>query len=228
MHTEIAALLGNFSTWLTLRDAIVTLSIVASGVNITGIVPQLRTMLAVRSSRGQSPLGWTLAATCSASLLLVNSVGYHAFILATGNLLSMSGCLTAALLARHFRYDGAVPVEALEVLRDAPGEVVTELPTNEFQALADVVLEEQHRRAHRPAVARSRPDPRRTRTSRSEGRHRSSGRTAALPTERRSPRARPPSRRSEDRRSRVFQTDRWTAGKRQRRPPAVHRGKGER
>ena len=79
------------------------LSVLASGVNITGIIPQLRTMLAARSSRGQSPLGWTPAATCSGSLLFVNAVGYHAFVLAGGDFMSLSGCLSAVLLARHFR-----------------------------------------------------------------------------------------------------------------------------
>jgi hypothetical protein len=60
-------------------------------------------MLAARSSRGQSPLGWTLAATCYGSLLFVNAVGYHAFVLAGGNFLSLSGCVTAAGLTRHLR-----------------------------------------------------------------------------------------------------------------------------
>ena len=146
MHAATAFVISHVSAWLTLRHGIVTLSILAGGVNITGIVPQLRTMLAARSSRGQSPLGWTLAATCSGSLLFVNSVGYHAYVLATGNLLSMSGCLTAALLARHLRDDGAVPAEALEALRDAPAELVSELAAPTLNSLTESVLEEHHRR----------------------------------------------------------------------------------
>jgi hypothetical protein len=145
---------------LTLRHAIVTLSVVAAGVNISGILPQLRTMLAARSSRGQSPLGWTLAATCSGSLLFVNAVGYHAFVLAGGNFLSLSGCLTAAGLARYFRRRSGVAADELEVLTETvleehhrrtgetiSEETVTEMPTHEFQALAHVVLEERSRRA---------------------------------------------------------------------------------
>lgn len=144
---------SQITAWLTLRHFIVTLSVVASGVNISGIIPQLRTMLAARSSRGQSSLGWTLAATCSGSLLFVNAVGYHAFVLAGGNFMSLSGCLTAAYLARRFRQQGTVPPEALEALHDAPEEVVSELPTGELEAFADVVVEEQHRRATRVALS---------------------------------------------------------------------------
>jgi hypothetical protein len=142
MHVVISQI----SAWLTLRHFIVTLSVVASGVNISGIIPQLRTMLTARSSRGQSPLGWTLAATCSGSLLFVNAVGYHAFVLAGGNFMSLSGCLTAATLARRFRHEGPVPAEALEALQDAPAEVISELPTVELEALTESVLEEHHRR----------------------------------------------------------------------------------
>jgi hypothetical protein len=137
---------SHITTWLTLRHFIVTLSVVASGVNISGIIPQLRTMLVARSSRGQSALGWTLAATCSGSLLFVNAVGYHAFVLAGGNFLSLSGCLTAAMFARRFRHQGPVPPEALEALHDAPAEVVSELPTEELEVLTESVLGEHHRR----------------------------------------------------------------------------------
>jgi hypothetical protein len=103
-------------------------------------------MVLARSSRGQSALGWTLAATCSGSLLFVNAVGYHAFVLAGGNFMSLSGCLTAAMLARRFRQQGPVPAEAIEALQDAPAEVVSELPTGELEALTESVLEEHHRR----------------------------------------------------------------------------------
>lgn len=146
MHAAPTLVISHVSHWLTLRHAIVTLSVVASGVNISGIIPQLRTMLAARSSRGQSPLGWTLAATCSGSLLFVNAVGYHAFVLAGGNFMSLSGCLTAAALARHFRSRGGVAADALEALHEAPGEVIGELPTGELEALTETVLEEHHRR----------------------------------------------------------------------------------
>jgi hypothetical protein len=122
------------------------LSVLAGAVNITGIVPQLLTMVRARSSKGQSSVGWLLAATCSGSLLFVNAVGYHAFLLAGGNFLSMSGCLTASSLARYFRGNAGDPGEALEALTEAPQEVVAELPAPELASLSGAVLEEQHRR----------------------------------------------------------------------------------
>ena len=146
MHPVAVLVISHISAWLTLHHAIVTLSIVAAGVNISGILPQLRTMLAARSSRGQSPLGWSLAATCSGSLLFVNAVSYHAFVLAGGNFLSLSGCLTAAGLARYFRRRSGVAAEALEALHDTPGDVVGELPIDELEVLTETVLEEHHRR----------------------------------------------------------------------------------
>jgi hypothetical protein len=132
--------------WLTVRHVIVMLSVLAAAVNITGIVPQLLTMLRQRSSRGQSPLGWSLSATCSLSLLFVNAVGYHALVLACGNLLSASGCLTAVFLARRYRSRTMVSEEVLQVLADAPEQVLSELASPELHALTETVLEEQHRR----------------------------------------------------------------------------------
>jgi len=143
---SLALVISHLTAWLTLRHVIVVLSILAAGVNITGIIPQLLTMLRARSSKGQSPLGWTLAATCSASLLFVNAVGYHAPVLATRNFVSLSGCLTAALVARHFRNRSCVAAEALQVLQDAPEALISELPAPELHALTESVLEEHHRR----------------------------------------------------------------------------------
>jgi hypothetical protein len=126
------------------------LSVLAGAVNITGIVPQLLTMLRARSSKGQSSVGWLLAATCSGSLLFVNSVGYHAFLLAGGNFLSMSGCLTASGLARYFRGNAGDPGEALEALTEAPQEVIAELQSPELHALTETVIEEECRRTGEP------------------------------------------------------------------------------
>ena len=128
---------------LVSAHAIAVLSVVAAAVNITGIVPQLLTMLRARSSAGQSPLGWTLGATCSGSLLIVNLVGYHAVVLAAGNLVSLTGSLTAAALAMHFR-SGA---------ESAPEEAVAELHTREFEVLVDAVLVEHYRRTGETALA---------------------------------------------------------------------------
>ena len=122
------------------------LSILAAAVNITGIVPQLLTMLRQRSSKGQSPVGWSPSASCSLSLLFVNLVGYHAPVLATGNLLSATGCLTAVTLARRYRTDETAGAEALHALQDAPERVVTGLAGPELATLTGTVLEEQHRR----------------------------------------------------------------------------------
>ena len=145
-HPTLVLGLSHLTASLTLRHIIVVVSVLAAAVNITGIIPQLVTMLRAGSSKGQSPLGWTLAATCSASLLFVNAVGYHALVLAAGNFVSLSGCLTAALVARHFRYGVGVGAEALRELQDAPEAIVSELPAPELQALTGTVLEEQHRR----------------------------------------------------------------------------------
>ncbi len=145
--TRIATeLTAQVSTWLTLKHFIVMLSILAAAVNITGIVPQLLTMLRQRSSKGQSPVGWSLSASCSLSLLFVNLVGYHAPVLAMGNLLSATGCLTAVTLARRYRTDQTVSAEALQALQDAPEDVLAELPESGLCALAEVVIGEQHRR----------------------------------------------------------------------------------
>jgi hypothetical protein len=154
MPHAIAALvirsIPDLTAWLTLRHSIVGLSILAAAANIVGIVPQLRAMLTVRSSRGQSPVGWMLAATCSGSLLFVNEVGYHATVLAIGNFLSFSGCAAAAMLARYFRDRGGAPADALEVLQDAPEELVSELPATDLHVLTEAVLEEHHRRTGDP------------------------------------------------------------------------------
>jgi hypothetical protein len=149
LFSTIGHLIFDLSGWLTLRHAIVVLSLVAAAVNISSIVPQLLVMLRSRSSDGQSSLGWMLAATCSGSLLFVNAVGFHAFVLATGNLLSVTLCVTAALLARRFRTDEDSPA----VLETISEEAVTEMATGEFQALAEVVLEEHFRRTTRPEFA---------------------------------------------------------------------------
>jgi hypothetical protein len=139
-HSPLTHLILGLGGWITLRHVIVVLPILAYVVNISGIIPQLRAMLRARAARGQSPLGWVLAGSCSASLLFVNVVGYHALVLAAGNLLSMSGCLAAAMLARYFRGRGGVAPEALQALQDAPDEVVSEMATGELQVLTEAVL----------------------------------------------------------------------------------------
>src|SRR2546430_2752321 len=107
---------------------IATISMLAALIGIAGIVPQLITMLRARSSAGQSTVGWSFGIATNLSLAFVNLLGYHALVLGSGNLASLSGCLTAVYLVRRFR-----PRPATE----APtGAVVTDLRTQEFEICA--------------------------------------------------------------------------------------------
>lgn len=115
---------------------IATISMLAALIGIAGIVPQLITMLRARSSAGQSTVGWSFGIFTNASLAFVNLLGYHALVLASGNLASLSGCLTAVYLVRRFRRAAAEPAV----------DTVTDLRTQEFEVLRDAVLIEHHRR----------------------------------------------------------------------------------
>jgi hypothetical protein len=117
---------------------IATISMLAAVIGIAGIVPQLITMLSARSSAGQSTVGWSFGIATNTSLAFVNLLGYHALVLASGNLVSLTGCLTAVYLVRRFRR----PADAAEPTADA----VTDLRTQEFETLRDAVLIEHHRR----------------------------------------------------------------------------------
>jgi hypothetical protein len=122
---------------------IATISMLAAVIGIAGIAPQLITMLRARSSAGQSTVGWSLGSATNASLAFVNLLGYHAAVLGCGNLLSLSGCLTAVYLVRRFRRARVEPEPA----------VVTHLRTQEFEVLRDAVLIEHHRRTGERALA---------------------------------------------------------------------------
>ncbi|MBV9607419.1 MAG: hypothetical protein JO027_20055 [Solirubrobacterales bacterium] len=115
---------------------IATISMLAALIGIAGIVPQLITMLRARSSAGQSTVGWSFGIATNASLAFVNLLGYHALVLGSGNLASLSGCLTAVYLVRRFRRAAAEPA----------AETVTDLRTQEFEVLREAVLIEHHRR----------------------------------------------------------------------------------
>jgi uncharacterized membrane protein YccC len=115
---------------------IATISMLAALIGIAGIVPQLLTMLRARSSAGQSTVGWSFGIATNFSLAFVNLLGYHALVLGSGNLASLSGCLTAVYLVRRFRR--TVPEPAAEI--------VTDLRTQEFEVLREAVLIEHHRR----------------------------------------------------------------------------------
>lgn len=119
---------------------IATISMLAALIGIAGIVPQLITMLRARSSAGQSTVGWSFGICTNASLAFVNILGYHALVLGSGNLASLSGCLTAVYLVRRFRRPRA------ESGGEPAAETVTDLRTQEFEVLRDAVLVEHHRR----------------------------------------------------------------------------------
>jgi hypothetical protein len=114
---------------------IATISMLAAVIGIAGIVPQLITMLRARSSAGQSTVGWSFGIATNTSLAFVNLLGYHALVLGSGNLASLTGCLTAVYLVRRFRRHA-----------ESSGDAVTDLQTQEFEVLRDAVLIEHHRR----------------------------------------------------------------------------------
>jgi hypothetical protein len=116
---------------------IATISMLAALIGIAGIVPQLITMLRARSSAGQSTIGWSFGIATNLSLAFVNLLGYHALVLGSGNLASLSGCLTAVYLVRRFRPPAVAEPAA---------ETVTDLRTQEFEILREAVLIEHHRR----------------------------------------------------------------------------------
>lgn len=94
-------------------------------------------MLRNRSSTGQSMLGWSLGFSATLALAFVNAFGNHSPVLAIGNVLSFTGCLTAVLLVwRYPREPEAAPVEP----------IVTHMHTQEFVALREAVIAEHERR----------------------------------------------------------------------------------
>src|ERR1700733_9430361 len=107
-----------------MNEVITSISMLAVLIGVTGIVPQLVTMLRNRSSTGQSKLGWSLAFTANFALAFVNALGNHAPVLAVGTVLSFSGALTAVFLVSRFPAEpepepaavhepAAAPVDAL-------------------------------------------------------------------------------------------------------------------
>jgi hypothetical protein len=124
-----------------MNEFITSISMLAVLIGVTGIVPQLVTMLRNRASTGQSKLGWSLAFTANFALAFVNVFGNHAPVLAIGNVLSFSGALTAMFLVWRFPAEPGPEPEAAPV--DA---LVTDMHTGEFAALRDAVIAEHQRR----------------------------------------------------------------------------------
>ena len=123
---------------------IATISMLAALIGIAGIIPQLITMLRASSSAGQSTVGWSFGIATNLSLAFVNLLGYHALVLGSGNLASLSGCLTAVYLVRRFRP---------RAVTEPAAETVTDLRTQEFEVLREAVLIEHHRRTGKRELA---------------------------------------------------------------------------
>jgi hypothetical protein len=90
--------------------------------------------------------------TANSALAFVNWFGYHSPVLAVGNVLSGSACLTAIALVRLYR---AAPAE--EPIAADPGvplaDAVTDMRTQEFVVLRDAALAEHARRTGEPEFA---------------------------------------------------------------------------
>lgn len=128
---------------------ITTISMLAVAVSVTCNVPQLVTMLRTVTSSGQSSLGWALGFAANSALAFVNWFGYHSPVLAIGNVLSLSACLTAIGLVHLYRGAPAGESPADETVSPL-AESVTDMRTQEFVVLRDVVLAEHRRRTGEP------------------------------------------------------------------------------
>jgi hypothetical protein len=108
-------------------------------IGLCAAVPQLAAMVRARSAAGQSSLGWALGASVNLMMSYVNFVGYHATVLAVGNVTSVALCVVAVGLVLRF---GTTTAPAAEP-RTA---TVSDLPTHEFWALRDQLEHEARRR----------------------------------------------------------------------------------
>jgi hypothetical protein len=119
------------------------LSTTAIVVGLAAVLPQLATMIRARSAAGQSSLGWSLGAFVNSLMAYVNYAGYHATVLALGNVVSVALCVAAVALV--WRFGDRAPARA---------EVgVDDLPSGEFWALRDALEHEARRRAPELAAA---------------------------------------------------------------------------
>jgi hypothetical protein len=108
-------------------------------IGLCAALPQLAAMVRARSAAGQSSLGWTLGACVNFLMAYVNLAGYHATVLAAGNVASVALCLAAIGLV--LRFGAAGPVED----EDRPV-AFHELPTTEFWELREQLEHEARRR----------------------------------------------------------------------------------
>jgi hypothetical protein len=110
-------------------------------IGLCAALPQLGAMVTARSSAGQSSLGWALGAFVNLLMAYVNLVGYHATVLAAGNVASVLLCVVAVALVLRF---GAGAQDA--PLDDEHPVPVHELATTEFWALREQLEHEARRR----------------------------------------------------------------------------------
>jgi hypothetical protein len=116
-------------------------------IGLCAALPQLAAMLRARSAAGQSSLGWTLGAFVNGLMSYVNFAGYHAAVLAAGNVASLLICVLAVGLVVRFgtgAHDSATRTS---------GVTVGDLPTTEFWALRDQLEHEARRRGDLQLVA---------------------------------------------------------------------------
>jgi hypothetical protein len=115
-------------------------------IGLCAALPQLAAMVRARSAAGQSSLGWSLGAFVNLLMAYVNFAGYHATVLAAGNVASLALCLVAVGLVLRFGTGADAAVAD-----DDPQVAIHELPTTEFWALRDQLEHEARRRdEHRP------------------------------------------------------------------------------
>src|SRR3954451_23780968 len=109
-------------------------------IGLCAALPQLGAMVRARSAAGQSSLGWTLGACVNFLMAYVNLAGYHATVLAAGNVASVAVCLAAIGLV--LRFGSAQPADD----EDRAAVPFHELPTGEFWELREQLEHEARRR----------------------------------------------------------------------------------
>jgi hypothetical protein len=123
------------------------LSTAAIVIGLCAALPQLAAMVRARSAAGQSSLGWILGAFVNGMMSYVNFAGYHAMVLAIGNVASVMICLIAVgLVARFSTGAHAHPHLGPAQAPLAAGVRVGDLPANEFWALHGQLEHEARRR----------------------------------------------------------------------------------
>jgi hypothetical protein len=121
-------------------------------IGLCAALPQLAAMVRARSAAGQSSLGWSLGAFVNGLMSYVNFAGYHATVLAVGNVASLVICVVAVGLVARFgagAYAHAHRPPGLHM----PGVHLGELPSSEFWALREQLEHEARRRDELGLVA---------------------------------------------------------------------------